>query len=143
MFADGAAEALTAARDVVFVGNLAEAADPDHAPTAAADCADESASPWPAPGGGCAAEFLLCLACRNAHVHPGHHPRLAHLHRQLLSLRSVLPDHTWRDRWSDHHLRLEDLRRKVGEPAWNGALARVTATDRTVIELLLNGELAP
>jgi hypothetical protein len=42
-----------------------------------ADCADETASPWPARDGGCGADFLLCLGCPNSHVHPGHYPRLA------------------------------------------------------------------
>ncbi|GAA2644531.1 hypothetical protein [Streptomyces lunalinharesii] len=45
------------------------------------DCADETTSPWPAWDGDCGADFLLCLACRNVHVHPGHHPRLAPLHQ--------------------------------------------------------------
>jgi hypothetical protein len=53
-------------------------------------------------GTGCGADFLLCLACRNAYVHHGHYPRLAHLHRQLQSLRSALPDRDWNRRWISH-----------------------------------------
>jgi hypothetical protein len=108
-----------------------------------ADCADEAASPWPAPGGGCGADFMLCLGCPNAHVHPGHYPRLAHLHQQVASLRSALPDRTWAARWHDHLQRLEDLRDKAGASAWNAALARVTDADRTLVGLLLKGNLAP
>lgn len=143
VFADGACEALEQARAVVFGGHLAALPDPAHQETATADCADESASPWPAPDGGCGADFLLCLGCPNAHVHPGHYPRLAHLHQQVSSLRSALPGHAWTARWRDHLLRLEDLRDKAGLAAWNAALARVTDTDRTLVGLLLKGHLAP
>lgn len=143
VFADGASAAFDAALATAFAGHLTDVADAAHQPTATADCSDPGTSPWPGTDGGCAADFLLCLACRNAHVHPGHHPRLAHLHRQVLSLRSAVTDQTWQRRWSDHFLRLEDLRRKVGESAWNGALARVSDTDQSVVSLLLDGELTP
>jgi hypothetical protein len=140
---DGAREALKQAQTVVFGGHLGAQPDPQHQQTATADCADESSSPWPGPDGGCGADFLLCLACRNAHVHHGHYPRLAHLHRQLQSLRSALPERDWNRRWHEHLLRLEDLRGKAGPDAWNAALARTTDADRTLIDLLLEGQLAP
>ncbi|MEU8712788.1 hypothetical protein [Streptomyces sp. NPDC048663] len=143
VFEAGAREALEQAQTSVFKGHLTEDPNPEHQETATADCADETASPWPALDGGCGADFLFCLACRNAHVHPGHHPRLAHLLEQLQSLQSVLPDHLWKQRWDDHLLRLEDLRDKVGPAAWNAALTRVRDTDRTLITLLLKGDLAP
>jgi hypothetical protein len=139
----GAQEALEQARDIVFKGHLDAEPDARHQQTATADCADENNSPWPAPAGGCGADFLLCLACPNAHVHPGHYPRLAHLHQHLHSLRSALPDRHWNPRWREHLLRLEDLRGKVGAPVWTAALAQVTADDRTLISLLLEGHLAP
>lgn len=143
---DGAREALEQARDIVFKGHLAQGPASGHEETATADCEDASASPWPAPDGGCGADYLLCLACPNAHVHPGHHPRLAHLHQRLLSLRSALPEDSWNERWRDHLLRLEDLRddhKKVGPTAWTAALARVADADRAIIDLLLEGSLAP
>jgi hypothetical protein len=143
VFEAGAQEALAQARSIVFEGKIADAADPAHHETATADCEDEDSSPWPSPKGGCGASYLLCLGCANAHVHPGHHPRLALLHQQLEGLRSALDDHTWRRDWLDHFLRLEDLRDRVGPPAWNAALSRVTDTDRTLIQLLINGDLAP
>lgn len=143
VFADGACEALEQARSAVFGGVITAGTDPSHQQTATADCADAQHSPWPAADGSCAADFLLCLACPNAHVHPGHHPRLAHLHQRVLSLRSALPDAMWKERWSGHLLRLEDLRRKVGMPAWDAALRRVLPSDRVIIGALLNGELAP
>ncbi|MEU4850659.1 hypothetical protein [Streptomyces gilvosporeus] len=143
VFEAGALEALKQAQAVVFAGHVTNAPDPAHQETATADCEDETTSPWPAPEGGCGANFLLCLACRNAHVHPGHHPRLAHLHQQLQSLQSVLPEHAWRERWCDHLLRLEDLRDKVGAAAWNVALAKVDDNDRALVQLLVQGELAP
>lgn len=139
----GALEALDQARDLVFKGHLDAEPDPQHRPTVTADCEDENTSPWPAPDGGCGADFLLCLACSNAHVHPGHYPRLAHLHQQLHSLRSALPDRHWTPRWADHLLRLEDLRGKVGPAVWTAALDRVTADDRALINLLMEGHLAP
>ncbi|MFD9437910.1 hypothetical protein ACFWBR_03785 [Streptomyces sp. NPDC060006] len=142
VFEAGAHEALQQAQATVFGGHLAREPNPAHHETATADCEDDTTSPWPAPDGGCAADFLLCLACGNAHVHPGHHPRLAHLHQQLMSLRSVLPDHTWTARWHDHLLRLNDMRDRVGPAAWNAALGRVSDRDRTVVALLLKGELA-
>ncbi|MFE2729058.1 hypothetical protein [Kitasatospora sp. NPDC059327] len=143
VFEDGALEALGLARSAVFGGHLGEAPDPSHRETATADCEDESASPWPAPGGGCAADFLLCLACPNAHVHPGHHGRLAHLRRQLDSMRSALPERIWQDRWHDHLTRLDDLHERIGPAAWNAALATVDDSDRTVVGLLLKGDLTP
>lgn len=62
-----------------------------------------------------------------------------------MSLRSVLDDHTFGERWNDHLLRLEDLRsdKKVGPVAWKAALARVSDTDRTIVQLLLKEDLAP
>jgi hypothetical protein len=139
----GAREALDQARKVVFKGHLDAEPDPQRQQTPTADCADETSSPWPALDGGCGADFLLCLACPNAHVHPGHHPRLAHLHQQLHSLRSAMPDRHWTPRWSEHLLRLEDLRGKVGAAVWAAALAQTTADDRSLISLLLEGHLAP
>ncbi|UUY50158.1 hypothetical protein NRK68_24780 [Streptomyces yangpuensis] len=145
VFADGAREALEQARAVAFGGKIADEPAPGHQETATADCEDEETSPWPAPAGGCGADFLLCLACPNAHVHPGHHPRLAHLHQQILSLLSATDERTFRKRWNDHLLRLEDLRddTKVGPAAWAAALARVSDADRTVVRLLLKEDLAP
>jgi hypothetical protein len=143
VFEDGAYEALEQAREAVFGGQLTAESDPAHQETVTADCADETASPWPARDGGCGADFLLCLGCPNAHVHPGHYPRLAYLRQQVASLRSALPDHAWAARWDEHLLRLEDLRDKAGPSAWNAALARVTDTDRTLVGLLLKGNLAP
>lgn len=143
VFEAGAYEALEQAQAVVFAGGIADARSPGHEQTVTADCADETASPWPDAKGGCRADFLLCLACPNARVHPGHHPRLAHLHQELHSLRSVLPDRSWNQHWSEHALRLEDLRDKVGPAAWTAALARVNDEDRTLVHLLVKGELSP
>jgi hypothetical protein len=83
----------------------------------------------------------MCLACPNARVHPGHHPRLAHLHEALGSLRSVLPPAAWTADWRDSHNRLEDLRQRVGEGPWAQALAQVTGADRKVVGHLLTGAL--
>ncbi|AKA06281.1 hypothetical protein SAZ_30365 [Streptomyces noursei ZPM] len=143
VFEAGAREALEQARSVLFGGQIVDEPNPDHQETAMVDCENEETSPWPSPEGGCGADFLLCLACRNAHVHPGHHPRLAHLHQQLHSLRSVLDDRTFQGGWNDHLLRLEDLRDKVGLAAWQAALAQVGDDDRAVVQLLLKGDLAP
>ncbi|MFJ6760201.1 hypothetical protein ACIQNK_34900 [Streptomyces sp. NPDC091273] len=143
VFADGALEALEQARASVFGGKITDESDPGHQEMATVDCEDEETSPWPAPEGGCGADFLLCLACTNAHVHPGHHPRLAHLHQQVLSLRSVLDDRAFLERWHVHLLRLEDLRDKVGPAVWAAALARFDDTDRTIVRLLVKEDLAP
>ncbi|MBB1257442.1 hypothetical protein [Streptomyces alkaliterrae] len=143
VFADGAEEALEQAEVAVFGGHLADAPDPEHDQTATADCEDETTSPWPTPEGGCGADFLLCLACKNAYVHPGHHPRLALLRQQLDSLRSVLDEGVWNERWQDHSLRLEDLRDKVGAAAWDAALARAGSDDHALVQLLVKGDLAP
>ncbi|WP_049650384.1 hypothetical protein [Kitasatospora sp. MY 5-36] len=143
VIADGAEEAVAVARKAVLVAELREAPDPNDAETATADCSDADASPWPAPTGGCGASFLLCLACTNAHVHPGHHPRLALLHQSLEGLRSALPSSAWRRDWGDHHDRLEELKRRVGPGGWAHALERITGDDRTLIDHLLAGELNP
>ncbi|MFF4941961.1 hypothetical protein [Streptomyces rubiginosohelvolus] len=144
IFEAGAREALEQAKDTVaFTGKITEKADPEHQATATVDCEDEETSPWPAPAGGCGADFLLCLGCPNAHVHPGHHPRLAHLHQQILSLHSVLEEGLFQERWEDHRLRLEDLRDKVGPAPWTTALGRVDDTDRTIVQLLVKEDLTP
>ncbi|QIY73751.2 hypothetical protein HEP84_36035 [Streptomyces sp. RLB1-33] len=143
VFEAGALEALDQARSAVFGGKIADSPDSSHQETATVDCEDEDSSPWPAREGGCGADFLLCLACPNAHVHPGHHPRLAHLHQQILSLRSAEDDRRFRELWSVHLLRLEDLRDKVGPAAWTAATARVGDNDRTIVQLLLKEDLAP
>ncbi|MCZ2524370.1 hypothetical protein [Streptomyces sp. HB2AG] len=143
VFEAGALEALDQARSTVFDGKIADSPDPSHQETATADCEDEGSSPWPAPEGGCGADFLLCLACPNAHVHPGHHPRLAYLYQQILSLRSVTDDRRFRERWGDHLLRLEDLRDKIGLTAWTADPGRVSDNDRTIVRLLLKEDLAP
>ncbi|MEW2248761.1 hypothetical protein AB0907_15685 [Streptomyces sp. NPDC006975] len=142
VFEAGALEALGQARALVFGGQLADEPDPGHDETVVADCADETTSPWPAPEGGCGADFLLCLACENAYVHPGHHPRLAHLRQQLHGLRSALDDRTWDSTWRDDLLRLDDLRERVGDATWDTALARLDDNDRTLVRLLVKGELA-
>ncbi|WP_223166270.1 hypothetical protein [Nonomuraea sp. SYSU D8015] len=139
----GAQEAVEQAQAVVFGGQLTQEPDPDHGQTATVDCADEATSPWPSPGEGCGADFLDCLGCRNARVHPGHHPRLAYLHHQLESLRSALDDRAWQRWWRDHMLRLEDLRKAVGPAAWKSALKRATTDDHTIVRLLVKGDLAP
>ncbi|MFI0214496.1 hypothetical protein [Streptomyces lydicus] len=142
VFEAGAHEALEQARAAVFGGKLTDKPDPGHQETATADCEDEETSPWPAPAGGCGADFLLCLACPNAHVHPGHHPRLVLLHQQIESLRSVMDDRAFHQEWSEHVLRLENLRDKIGLAAWRAGLARVTDVDRTIVQLLVKKDLA-
>jgi hypothetical protein len=143
VIATGAEEALEQARDYTFKGRLANAADATHQETATADCADEETSPWPAPSGGCGADFLLCLSCENSRVHTGHHPRLALLRRQLISQRSSWPEKLWRKRWDEHLQRLDDLRTKVNESTWDAALARITDRDQMIVGHLLKGDLAP
>ncbi|MGW4101657.1 hypothetical protein [Streptomyces sp. NPDC004976] len=104
---------------------------------------DEESSPWPDPSGGCGADFLLCLFCENSRVHTGHHPRLALLRRQLISLRSSWPERLWRKRWDEHLQRLDDLRSKVNESTWDAALARITDRDHMIVDHLLKGDLTP
>ncbi|WP_329564354.1 hypothetical protein OG711_38420 (plasmid) [Streptomyces uncialis] len=139
--AAGAEDAADRARAAVLVAELRDEPTPGDVETATADCRDFDDSPYPAPDGGCGASFLMCLGCENAHVHPGHHPRLVHLHASLASLRSILPTKTWADDWGEPYDRLEDLKRKVGDGVWEQALDRVTDADRTLINSLLTGEL--
>jgi hypothetical protein len=143
IIADGAEDALASARNVVLVAELRDEADPDDVTTATADCKDFEDGPEPGPDGGCAASFLTCLACENARVHPGHHPRLAHLHQVLGSARSVLPAPRWSSDWGDAHARLEHLKSKVGAQSWTKALSQVTDDDRDIIDHLLAGDLNP
>lgn len=143
VIAAGAEEAREQARDYTFNGRLSDAADATHQETATADCSDEETSPWPAPSGGCGADFLLCLSCENSRVHTGHHPRLALLRRQLTSLHSSWPEKLWRKRWDEHLQRLDDLRIRVNESTWDAALARITDRDQMFVDHLLKGDLAP
>jgi hypothetical protein len=141
VIAAGAEDAASRARRAVLAAGLRDRPDPGDAGTVTADCSDSAGSPWPAPDGGCGASFLMCLACPNARVHPGHHPRLAHLHQALASLRSVLPPAAWAADWRDACDRLEDLRERIGDGPWAQATARVTDADRELVSHLLTGNL--
>ena len=141
VIAAGAEEAAGRARKAVLAAGLRNQPDPGDAETATAACSGTRGSPWPAGDGGCGASFLMCLACPNARVHPGHHPRLAHLHEALASLRSVLPSAAWTADWRDAHDRLEDLKEQVGHAGWAQAVARVTDADRAIVGHLLTGNL--
>ncbi|MFJ6770268.1 hypothetical protein ACIQOV_04700 [Kitasatospora sp. NPDC091257] len=142
VIAAGAEDALQQARSLTFHGQLTDGPDPTHTEAAAADCVDEQESSWPAPGGGCGASFLTCLGCENSRVHTGHHPRLAVLHQRLLSLRGALPGHHWATRWDEFMHRLENLRERVGEAAFDRSGRRATERDHMIVDLLLNGDLA-
>lgn len=142
VIAAGAEDALGRAQKGVLVAELRDRPAVGDVETATADCADPASSPFAtSPEDGCTASFLMCLACPNAHVHPGHHARLAHLHQALTNLRSVLPSKTWRRDWAEHHGRLEDLKTRLGDPLWEQALSQLTDTDRGLVDHLLVGVL--
>jgi hypothetical protein len=141
VIAAGAEDAADRARSTVLAAQLRDRPDPGDVDTVTADCSAYHDSPWPSADGGCGASFLMCLACPNARIHPGHHPRLAHLHEALGSLRSVLPPAAWAADWRDAHDRLEDLRQQIGDRPWAQALAQVTGSDRELIGHLLTGTL--
>lgn len=141
VIAAGAQDAANRAREAILVAELRDTPNPRDTETATADCADYDNSPFPAPDGGCGASFLMCLACANARVHPGHHPRLAHLHLALANLRSALPSAVWEADWGEAHTRLADLKNKLGDGVWAQALSRVTDADRDLINHLLTGVL--
>ncbi|GAA3516940.1 hypothetical protein FHR32_008709 [Streptosporangium album] len=138
VIAQGAADAADAARRTV-VAKLAETRRADDQETATADCGGFHSSPFSPGGMACGASFLLCLACPNARVTPAHHPRLAVLHQALDSLNGILDPGTWEEDWGDSHARLADLRQRLGEPAWQAAAGKATASDRDIINDLLNG----
>lgn len=141
VIAAGAEDAADRARKAVLTAELRDRPVPGDIETVTADCSNFHDSPWPAPDGGCGASFLMCLACPNARVHPGHHARLACLHEALGSLRSVLPPGAWAADWRDTHDRLEDLKQRLGEGPWAQALSQVTDADGEVIMHLLTGSL--
>ncbi|MFH9075694.1 hypothetical protein [Streptomyces alboflavus] len=139
-----AAEAVVAtARATVFAAELRTEADPGDQSTVTADCHDVANSPYPGPGGGCSASFLMCLACPNARIHPAHYSRLAHLHHALGNLRTALEPGEWQRQWEEGHTRLEHLKGQLGAAVWTRALTDVSDTDRHLIALLLNGDLDP
>ncbi|MFL0395159.1 hypothetical protein ACH0CM_20850 [Streptomyces albus] len=140
VIADGALEAVDAARRTVFTARLTSDAAGGDLQTATAGCAGWENSPFSPAGHGCVASFLLCTACPNARVTPAHHPRLAHLLNALEHLRGVVEPGLWQADWADAHARLADLRGRLGEPVWQAALEAVTTSDRTVIDQLLQGD---
>ncbi len=140
VIADGALDALEAARRTVFTARLADTPAAGDLETATTDCSDFEHSPFSPAGQSCAASFLLCTACPNARVTPAHHPRLAHLLKALDNLRGVVEPTVWEADWADAHARLANLRGQLGAPVWQSALDAVTSTDRTVIDQLLNGD---
>lgn len=83
----------------------------------------------------------MCLGCVNARIHPGHHPRLAHLHHAVDNLRSVLAPTVWEAAWGATQARLDDLRTKLGATVWTRAKAHIADADRDVIDLMLTGDL--
>lgn len=139
--AAGAEDAAARAHTAVLVAELRISPTPGDVQTATADCGDFDNSPYSKTEGRCDASFLTCLGCVNAHIHPGHHPRLAHLHRALTNLRSVMPPAAWEADWGNAHARLEDLKHRLGEGIWAAAVSRVTADDHTLIDHLLTGDL--
>jgi hypothetical protein len=141
VIAAGVQDAASRARRVVLAAELRDRPGPGDAETATADCSGYRDSPWPGPGGSCGASFLLCLACPNARVHPGHHPRLAYLHEALASLRPVLTPAAWAADWRDAHDRLEDLKERIGDAPWAQARRQVTEADREIVSHLLTGNL--
>jgi len=142
VIASGAQDALSRAEKTVLVAGLREGPVAGDVETVTADCADPNSSPFTAsPEGGCTASFLMCLACPNAHVHPGHHSRLSHLHHALTNLRSVLSPEVWRRDWADHYARLQDLKTRLGEPVWTRARSQLSDTDRGLVDDLLHGVL--
>ncbi len=141
VIAAGAEDAADHARKAVLHAELRATPHEADVPTATADCAGFESSPYPTADGGCGASFLMCLGCTNAHIHPGHHPRLAHLHRALSNLRSVVSPELWATDWGDAHARLEDLKDRIGELVWTDALSRISADDRDLVDHLLNGNL--
>jgi hypothetical protein len=141
--ADGAADAVARAHQAVLRAEVRESPTAGDVPTSTADCSGTENAPVPAPGGGCAASFLMCLGCRNAHVHPGHHPRLTRLHHAVINLRTVLPTAAWQSDWAETNARLEDLRHRLGEGVWRHAAARLTDADAAIVDLLVSGDLNP
>jgi hypothetical protein len=143
VIAAGAQDAADHACQVVLAAQLRDQPVPGDLETATADCSDFTNSPYPGPGGGCGASFLMCLGCQNARVHPGHHPRLALLDQALANQRSVLPPPAWTRDWGDTFTRLQDLKHKIGDGPWALACARATDRDRGLVDLLLTGSLDP
>ncbi len=142
VIAAGAEDAADRARRAVLIAQIRDQPAPGDAETATADCSSYHDSPYPSPDGGCGASFLTCLACPNARIHPGHHPRLAHLHEALANLCSVLPPDAWAADWRDAHDRLDNLRQRLGNGLWVQSLAQVTDADRELVSHLLTGTLS-
>ncbi|MFI9589783.1 hypothetical protein [Nonomuraea sp. NPDC052265] len=143
VIAAGAEEALQQARDITFMGQLTSAPGPGDEETVTSDCADAKSSQWSDPDGGCKTAFMNCLACPNSRVHDGHHPRLALLRQCLISLRGVMPSRHFDRTWNKPLLRLDNLRERVGEDIFDGALHRATDRDHLIVEHLLKGDLTP
>ncbi|MGW0917339.1 hypothetical protein ACWD1Z_37535, partial [Streptomyces sp. NPDC002784] len=143
VIADALNEAVDHARRTVLRAQLRERAEPADQPTATADCHEYTHSPFTPHGTGCTASFLMCTACPNARIHPGHHPRLAHLHHALSGLRDVMDAADWQATWSESHARLENLKDRLGDAVWQRAVRAVTPADREMITLLLDGDLNP
>ncbi|QHA04631.1 hypothetical protein GQF42_16210 [Streptomyces broussonetiae] len=139
LIADGAQEALDAARRTVLQARLIDAPQNGDAETVTNGCSDYMASPFGSAGIGCTASFLLCTACPNARIAPHHHPRLAYLHQVLEGLRGVIEPVLWQADWSEAYARLSDLKDRIGPGVWAAAQSGVTPQDRKIIHQLVNG----
>ena len=110
--------------------------------TATGACSDFTNSPFTEHGSPCTASFLLCLTCGNAIATRRHLPRLAYLQQALDELRAVLGPAVWDQDWREHRLRIRSLMNAHTTAAERtAALARVTDTDRILIDRLLRRKL--
>ncbi|WP_371787135.1 hypothetical protein [Streptomyces albidoflavus] len=137
VIAEGATDALDAARRTVVQARLSDAAPGTEVVTNS--CTDLHSSPFETGGSPCTASFLLCTACPNARVAPHHHPRLTYLHQVLQGLRGTLDPQLWEAEWSEAYARLSDLRHRIGPGVWEDASTAVTEPDRVIIHQLVNG----
>jgi hypothetical protein len=137
--AQGAEDAVEHARRVILIAELREQHTAGDVETATADCKSIENNPYIGPDGYCAASFLTCLACTNARIHPGHHSRLALLHRALTNLRSVMHTDAWEHDWGDACARLDDLKERLGQGLWKQAIDLASDDDRQLVDNLLLG----
>ena len=96
----------------------------------------------PLTGEPCGDDFLLCLQCSNAFATPRHLPRLIELRHQLEAIASTDgPD------WTDFRamayaclVALIDDRTLISEEDYEAAESNIIDSDRSEIQLLLNGK---
>lgn len=125
-----------------FEGILRSEPAPSGTETVFSSCADKFASPFQEDDAACRSSFFACFGCRNAVLTPLHMPRVTLIYGALQELRTAVAAEDWDAVWKPTFERITDIKEnRVSRRQWDQAVSAVTAEDRELMRLMLNGDL--